>query len=80
MCLCKIVYYVMTTFIFDIVYTLNLIVQERLKLIKVASLVSLHWIRESIKYVKSSEPRNLIFAKCVEQVKYEAIAVMQGYS
>ncbi|XP_048637574.1 zinc finger BED domain-containing protein RICESLEEPER 2-like [Brassica napus] len=46
-------------------HILNLIVQDGLKVIG----NSLHKIRESIKFVKASESRELLFAKCVESVR-----------
>nr|GMD22414.1 zinc finger BED domain-containing protein RICESLEEPER 2-like [Ipomoea batatas] len=45
-------------------HILNLISQEGLK----AASSSIQKIRESIKYVKQSEARKILFAKCVEQV------------
>ncbi|XP_054817665.1 zinc finger BED domain-containing protein RICESLEEPER 2-like [Prosopis cineraria] len=45
-------------------HILNLIVQEGLKVTSSA----LHKIRESIKFVKASEARSILFKQCVEQV------------
>ena len=46
-------------------HVLNLIVQDGLKVVE----VSLQKIRDSIKYVRASESRKIVFTKCIAQVR-----------